>query len=295
MTHNDDEIPKNLLGYRRDPKWRDMSDYLVHFTQSEEDLISILQDCEIRAGRPFGSAQNLHDRLDSQEAVCLSEIPLDQLNRLMARHGRYGLGFTRDFIRKNGGSRVWYLDREAPAQIAFNEMVRQAMVGGVDPAAEIWKLTPFVDYVTPGRYEFEWEREWRVAGGIPFGHSDLAFVLLPDGDRQRVEEQVALEAPYVHHDGSVTGWIAIPEALGSKLDEMTAEFLEAFGDPNDHLPWDEGDFVWLVPQWSTALAVEDLFPDIGDSVREQLVEYLDSLSFQWLQISDMKQWVEEAG
>ncbi|WP_162908122.1 abortive infection system antitoxin AbiGi family protein [Allorhizocola rhizosphaerae] len=288
------EIPQHLLGYRRDPKWRDMSDYLVHFTKSEEDLVSILQDGEIRAGGPFGSATNLEERLRSQKSVCLSEIPLDQLNRLMARHGRYGLGFTRDYVRQQGGARVWYLDHGTPAHVAFNEMVRQAMIGGVDPAAEIWKLTPFIDRVTPGRYEFEWEREWRIVGGLRFEYSDLAFVLLPDGDRQEVEQEVAIEAPYIHHNGSVTGWIAIPEALGNKLDEMTAEFLETFGDPNDHLPWDEGEFVWLVPQWSTVGAVEYLFSDLGDSVREQLVDYLDGLSSQWLRISDMKEFAEGA-
>ncbi|GAA0400635.1 hypothetical protein GCM10009541_49730 [Micromonospora gifhornensis] len=294
MAHVDDEFPQHLLGYRRDPKWRDMSDYLVHFTENEVNLVSILQEGEIRPGGPFGSAANLEDRLGSQKSVCLSEVPLDQLNRLMARHGRYGLGFTRDFIRQRGGARVWYLDRDAPAQIAFNEMVRQAMIGGVNPAAEIWRLTPFIDRVTPGKYEFEWEREWRVVGGLSFEHSDLAFVLLPNGDRQKVEQDFALEAPYIHHDGSATGWSAIPEALGSKLDEMTAKFLEEFGDPNNHLPWDEGEYVWLVPEWSTEGAVEYLFSELGDSVREQLVGHLDSISFQWLRIRDMRELAEGA-
>jgi hypothetical protein len=287
MSEDGKGVPEHLLGYRFDPKWRDMSNFVVHFTETEENLQAILQSGEIRAGGPFGSARNLDLVRDSQKSVCLSEIPLDQQIRLMQRHGRYGLGFTRDFIRRLGGARVWYLDQDSPVEIALNEVKRQAMRGGINPADEIWKVTPFVDRVMPGRYEFEWEREWRVVGGLRFGLSDLAFVLLPEGDKQKVEEEISLEAPYIHHDGSVTGWTAIPEALGTALDRSTALFLEEFGDPVNHLPWDEGEFVWIVDSWSTEDAVDYLFSDLDEGVREQLVEYLGGLSFQWLKISDM--------
>src|SRR5690606_18978592 len=72
MTENTKQIPEHLLGYRLDPKWRDMSNFVVHFTKTEQTLSAILQEGEIRAGGPFGSARNLPLQ-DSQKCVCLSE------------------------------------------------------------------------------------------------------------------------------------------------------------------------------------------------------------------------------
>ncbi|BCJ46963.1 hypothetical protein GCM10010168_35170 [Actinoplanes ianthinogenes] len=260
MTQGGEGVPEHLLGYGLDPKWRDMSDYLVHFTESEESLLSILRDGMIRpGGKAFGSAANLESRLRNQKSICLSEIPVDQLHRLMKRHGRYGLAFTRTFIRTEGGARVWYLDPDAPSREAISRMIGQAMKGGIDSADEIWKLTPFIDRVTPGHYEFEWEREWRVMGGLVFEQSDISFIIVPAGARGRIE-QLSTPIPYVYHDGSATGWVAIPEILANEMDRMTAEFLESFGDPNDHLSWEKGEYFWTVPEWSTTEAAEFLFP-----------------------------------
>ncbi|MEV6928419.1 hypothetical protein AB0M46_28575 [Dactylosporangium sp. NPDC051485] len=279
MAQDGEGIPEHLLGYRSDPKWRDMSNWLVHFTDREETFLSILRDGEIRAVRPFGSAMNLEDNLHNQKAICLSEIPVDQLDRLMKRHGRWGLAFTRNFIRAAGGARVWYLDQDMPTQLAFRELGTQAMRGSINPADEIWTLTPFVDRVAPGKYEFEWEREWRVVGGLRFTPSDLAFTLTPDGISQKME-QISIEAPNVRHDGTETGWVAIPEAVGNELDRMTAEFLENFSDPNLHLTWEKGEYFWVVPEWRTGEAVESVFPKLEGELLDQLVDYLNGLSDQ---------------
>ena len=109
-------------------------------------------------------------------SACFSEIPVDQIDRLANRRGRYGIGFKRSFVQAAGGGRVWYAEEPQRTLTfdAFNYFWR------TDPTRSnpLWKLTPFIDDVTAG-YDFTWEREWRVPvrhGGRmePEGLVDLA-------------------------------------------------------------------------------------------------------------------------
>lgn len=176
-------------GYRGNPDWRDMSEYAVHFTKASPTLsaydvmMKILWEGRIQATGPLGAARHLAELGDSQKSACFSEIPLDLLARLIARRSLYGVGFRQDVLVNHGGARVWYLDRDGPAAAAFQEVVRSAMTGGIDPAESVWRITPFID--NPGdyggtQYRFEWEREWRVPGGLAFGPHDAAFLFLPE-------------------------------------------------------------------------------------------------------------------
>jgi hypothetical protein len=56
---------------------------------------------------------------DAHRSACLNEIPLDMIDRLISRHGHYGLGFKRDFVTARGGARVWYLDEGGTASQAL--------------------------------------------------------------------------------------------------------------------------------------------------------------------------------
>jgi integrase len=47
-----DDVPPELLGYQRDPQWRDMSDYLVHFTKASSALVSMLAEGFISPSGP---------------------------------------------------------------------------------------------------------------------------------------------------------------------------------------------------------------------------------------------------
>jgi hypothetical protein len=196
------------MGYRGNPDWRDMSEYAVHFAKAFEArdaydvMMSILWDRHIMPSGPYGAARNLMELIDSQRSACLSEIPLDLLVRLIERRSLYGIGFLQDFLVDRGGARVWYLDRDGAAATTFAELVRQEMIGGVDPADPLWRLTPLVDY--PGdygetAYRFEWEREWRVPGGLRFEPDDVSFLFLPE------EHHAAARAFFEGHYRANTG------------------------------------------------------------------------------------------
>jgi len=178
----------STFGYRGNPDWRDMSEYAVHFTKPSgatdayNVMLKILWEGRITATGPLGAARNLSELVESQKSACFSEIPLDMLARLIERRSLYGIGFRQDVLAARGGARVWYLDKDTPAATSFQEVVREAMVGGIEPDDAIWKITPFVD--NPGdyggtQYRFEWEREWRVPGGLSFGPVDVAFLFIP--------------------------------------------------------------------------------------------------------------------
>jgi hypothetical protein len=181
-----------MLGYGGNEDWRDMSEYVVHLTHRGA-LRKILSEGALEARNPMGTARNLHQLGDSQQAVCLSEIPLDRLDRLVERHGRYGVGFRKTFIRREGGTPVWYLWRDTLIADAFQTLVTDAMRGGVDPEDRLWQVTPFVENPGSGpwgRYEFDWEREWRVVGDLVFAPADVAFLIIPEGEYSEMTEEV---------------------------------------------------------------------------------------------------------
>lgn len=179
------------LGHPGSKEWRDMSKWLVHLTQNRTSFENILSKGEIRPSGRYGAIPKYagNGKMPSQSSCCLSEIPLDYLMRLASRHGKYGIGFKRDFIIDNQGARVWYLDRGTSVQQAlFNKAKRGFTNKTLDPNDVLWKLTPFIDYVTD-QHRFEWEREWRVIDGLKFTREDVAFLFAPESQHEVLKER----------------------------------------------------------------------------------------------------------
>lgn len=195
-----------VTGYRGHDDWRDMSEYVVHFVKGDVNqdgywpMMGILSTGEIWATGPFGIAATLEVQglADTQKSACFAEIPLDQLDRLTdRRRTKYGIAFAQQKVLASGGGRVWYVDQfSAPYESLRSIIVAASDVDGSarDPAAALWELTRYVD-VPRARYRFEWEREWRVPGGLAFDPNDVAFLFIPeehhDAARQFFEEALA--------------------------------------------------------------------------------------------------------
>lgn len=164
-----------------------MSEYAVHFTKSNGSrdaysvMLRILASGRLMASGPFGAARRLDALGKTQQSVCFSEVPLDRLDRLVARRSRYGIAFTQQFLKKNGGARVWYVDDGGQVAETIRGMVASRAVSGMDTKDDFWRLTPFIDY--PSKefdYQFEWEREWRVPGDLKFEADDVALLFIPE-------------------------------------------------------------------------------------------------------------------
>ncbi len=163
-----------------------MSEYAVHFTKEGDTtaystMLKILSSGTLVPGGPFGAARGLGALGETQRSVCFSEIPLDQLDRLVERRSQYGIAFRQDFLIRSGGGRVWYVDEGGPLAQVVRGMVSARAVPGMQPEDPFWKLTPFIDF--PGSsygYRFEWEREWRVPSALSFTPDDVAFLFIPE-------------------------------------------------------------------------------------------------------------------
>jgi hypothetical protein len=282
-----DELPEHLLGFRGQPEWLDMSDYLVHFTDTETKFRSILTSGHLRPGGPFGWGRRQPNIRAEQSSACLSEVPFGRHGRLIDRHGDFGIGFHREFIKAQGGARVWYLDDgSAPSRALFVRVGEVIRAGNWTD--ELWNLTPFIDRVMPGKYEWDWEREWRVPGGFYFTLDDVAFVITPEG----VEEHPGLSAPMLY-PGEGAIWVpSVPDALGKEVERMIGVFLEDFENPLNSLPVEGGEYVWIVESWETEDAVEWCFDNLEPSVFSTLCDHLNDISPQWVRVADWDSFYE---
>lgn len=255
-----------------------MSEWVVHFTNSQATLASILADGEVRATGPFGWCKNLHGVQEHHKSACFSEIPLDHLGRLFERHGRWGIGFSRSFITEKGGGRVWYLEKgQGPGQALFD------LIGGLITAPQqldhpVFQLTPFIDAMAdePYKYRFDWEREWRIPGGLAFEPANVAFLMTPGGINPY---PYGAPVPTISSTSPEEFADHVEEALYEERDEIVQAFLQRFTDPANELPWDDG-YVWVATQWPTEDAVAELFgtaPDLAG-----VIEELNDLSPYWV-------------
>ena len=284
----DHGIPEKFLGYWRDPRWRDMSDFVVHFTTTLDRLLSIISEGLVRPSGPFGRGMKVDEVAEKHLSACFSEIPLDLIDRLMARHGRYGVGFAKKYLVESGGARVWYVDKYQAPDLALFDLVGD-LLRAKDFENRLWSLTPFIDTVVESTHEFEWEREWRVPEGLEFRLEDVAFVILFEGGQLEIVEKVTVGAPVVNRWEDDPHWIALPDALASEMDRRTAAVLEKFVDPVEYLYWDDGDYVWPVQKYSSEMAVDEVHERLEPKLREELVEYLDNISPDWIRLSEYRE------
>ncbi|XXF80276.1 hypothetical protein P2318_11125 [Myxococcaceae bacterium GXIMD 01537] len=182
-----------MLGYQRNPQWRDMSDFVVHFTKpgppyqdAYQNMMSLLgMRTLIPGAEGFGFARKEPAVLERHRAVCFSEIPLDCLDRLVQRRSLYGIAFRKSFILSRGGGPVWYVQYGSPAHQSMKHLVQQALASPDPQRAPVWNMTPFVDVQgdapeAPYSYRFDWEREWRVPGLLRFTEYDVAVLFMPE-------------------------------------------------------------------------------------------------------------------
>lgn len=171
-----------------DPRWADMSNFVVHFTKPSghrsayDNAIGILSGGRIEACGVFGMSRHAPNA-ERWKSVCFSEIPLHLLSRLAERRGAYGLGFRKELVLEKGGGPIFYAPLGSPHQNALRTMSSRAQFSQQGAEDPFWRVAPFVDSpgdYPNGTYRFEWEREWRHVGHFHFRHDDVAFLVIPE-------------------------------------------------------------------------------------------------------------------
>lgn len=196
-------------------KREDLSRFIVHLTRDDRkdfprggatarsNFITIYEE---KAIRPF-QAHCLHmhklKTLPSKireafDVVCFSEVPLNQVHLLTQPIlGRrielqpYGFVFRKTFLIEKGAQPALYINGYGE-NTALHEAVDAILERAIkdDFKKPMWRILPFVNAMHE-RYDFTWEREWRLAGTLHFDNRDLVCVILPESSEQKLKQRMA--------------------------------------------------------------------------------------------------------
>lgn len=191
----------------------DISQFVIHLTRdcpspesqprtARENLSSILKSLKIEARNPHCFHNPRLTELDdngrkSLNVVCFTECPLNQLY-LITQHveGRkvklcpYGLVFRRTTLIEAGAQPALYLNG-----YASNKHLRDAgnalfdLLKANSPSAAV-RFLPFLNVMSE-KYDFSWEREWRVLGDFTFKANDIVCVILPESGDDDLKKALA--------------------------------------------------------------------------------------------------------
>jgi abortive phage resistance protein AbiGi (putative antitoxin) len=134
------------LLYRRS----DLSTFLLHFTTSRENLLSILLERRVEARNAYGMLSRqaaVNPALaDTQRCVCLTEAPLEHAWMMCHEiEGRthtfapYGVAFPKVWARREGANPVWYVDITPTHDWLMNPLNELATIAESDQATTVVK------------------------------------------------------------------------------------------------------------------------------------------------------------
>lgn len=166
----------------------DIADHVIHFTgrtgkrinvdpviealPDEQRLLQILIDQKVRGFETFGA---------DGPVACLTESTKASISSLLGdkRYTPCGVGFTKQFAFDRGGGPALYIrGDEWPAAQSLPQPLRSRIVRfwpGADPQVQ----GEYIPNALSAPSEWLHEREWRVPGDLPFGWSDVAFLIVP--------------------------------------------------------------------------------------------------------------------
>lgn len=183
----------------------DLSRFVIHLTRDDtndfedgasaaDNFSAIVSDRTIRAYRPHClHAKRIPKRYKRRFSVCcFTEVPLSELHLLTRRISErlielseYGLVFSREFLVSKGAQPALYIN-----SYGGNSWLREAADKVCDIAEDrdfqrgkLWRLLPYLNAMHE-RYDFTWEREWRVRGDLKFTPKDIVCVILPENNEE---------------------------------------------------------------------------------------------------------------
>ncbi|WP_235738770.1 abortive infection system antitoxin AbiGi family protein [Nocardioides alcanivorans] len=258
---------------------------LIHLTAQAELLTAILKEGQVQAKNPFGAAFNVDVLASSQTVACFSEMAaLNSVATLADQHGGYGLGFTKAWMQAQGAAPVWYLPRDSAVQTEFFNTVRElAFHNRPDPSHPLWRVTPFVDYprdAAPNEvaapYDWRWEREWRIRGGLHFQPDDIALLFAPESQHAWAIELWKQE--------TIEGWAGyMPPLVDTHWPRDQQETVIRQGPAVVEVEFPEWTESWIdgadtAPSGDLGSAWDDERRDLQAELRDELNGWLDEMA-----------------
>lgn len=168
----------------------DFSDYLSHFTK-DGDFCNVEQNADIANFKTMTAFEKLCSILQMREikassmpwtgtlGICFTECPWSSLLVHTNQYSSYGIGFTKEFIYKHGGSPVFYMRFKLLNAIQKNvkdNQTKQNLLKLLTPYSPGFD-TNYAKQKHP-RVDYTHEREWRMSNNLHFEYNDIAFLLL---------------------------------------------------------------------------------------------------------------------
>ena len=168
----------------------DYSEYLSHFTK-DGDFCNIKQNADIADFKTMTAFERLCSILQMREikassmpwtgtlGICFTECPWSSLLVHTNQYSSYGIGFTKEFIYKHGGSPVFYMRFKLLNAIQKNikeKQTKQNLLKLLTPYSPDFD-TDYAKQKHP-RVDYTHEREWRISNNLHFEYNDIAFLIL---------------------------------------------------------------------------------------------------------------------
>lgn len=202
------EKVKEVLSHRVD-----ISQFVVHLTRNDkkdfsngatakENLISILTSRKIFAARPhciFNKEIEDIGRLAKQKCrvACFTETPLTEIGNLAKKiDGRaielepYGLVFRKEDLIKAGGQPAIYVNSYG-GNTWLRESLRELFdTAKANSSSKLWRIVPYLNAMHE-KYDFSWEREWRIHDDFKFKIADIVCIILPEDGEESLKDKAA--------------------------------------------------------------------------------------------------------
>lgn len=195
-------------------KREDLSRFVVHLTRDDredndgdtarENFEEILVDKKIISLKPHCVFNNKIDEIPNSlkkhfKVACFTEIPLNQIHLLTQKiKGRkiklepYGFVFLKEFMISRGAQPAVYInsyDNNLNLRKAVDDLFELAIKRKFKDS--FYQLFPLLNAMHE-RYDFTWEREWRIVGGLKFSLKDIVCVILPEEGEDDLKEKFAI-------------------------------------------------------------------------------------------------------
>jgi len=161
---------KNFGKYRLSAEIANMS--------SEDRFMNILKNKKI-VGNPKsffvnkGKATIRPSQFDEIRSVSFTYSSINELPaHFDARDSQYSICFFHDFLQNKGMRRVQYINDHKTEDIQ-----------------RIVFSSPYLIEIYNSKYDMRWESEWRINGDLQFTDEDVAFLIVPDTEYERLVDQ----------------------------------------------------------------------------------------------------------